>query len=281
MKVKKLIGQNINGFIIVDTHVVTLPSGKRTSKLLLKCSRCNREFERNSGTDLTHVKCKCMCKYHKPERQLYHLIEWQGKQYTQTNFCKLHNINASTFQSRLEKGMSIEEAISNKFNLTCEICGNNFISNRPGKKYCCKTCANRAAKKKGKYKKSHKAKCMVCGKEFETLRDDAKTCSKECRYSMDCIIRKDRYKKMISKGRFDYSVTLKSVYDKFHGKCNYCGKSLNFNGDPKAKDYPTIDHMIPISKGGFHEWDNVQLLCKHCNCKKGNKPVWFVSHELI
>lgn len=42
--------------------------------------------------------------------------------------------------------------------------------------------------------------------------------------------------------------------------CNICGK---------ADVALTIDHIIPLSKGGTHTVENVQPLCVNCNCKKG------------
>jgi 5-methylcytosine-specific restriction endonuclease McrA len=50
------------------------------------------------------------------------------------------------------------------------------------------------------------------------------------------------------------------VRDEF--KCAYCGiesKSL------------TIDHVIPLSRGGKSNFENCVAACKGCNAKKGNK----------
>jgi 5-methylcytosine-specific restriction endonuclease McrA len=39
----------------------------------------------------------------------------------------------------------------------------------------------------------------------------------------------------------------------------------------KGEILMTIDHIIPKSKGGPHQLDNLQTLCFPCNLKKGNK----------
>lgn len=42
--------------------------------------------------------------------------------------------------------------------------------------------------------------------------------------------------------------------------CQYCGSSK----------YLTLDHVIPLSKGGQHSWNNVVTACKQCNQRKSN-----------
>ena len=48
-------------------------------------------------------------------------------------------------------------------------------------------------------------------------------------------------------------------------KCYWCG--LEFNGGIKK----SIDHFIPLSRGGTHSLDNIVISCISCNCKKSNK----------
>lgn len=51
-----------------------------------------------------------------------------------------------------------------------------------------------------------------------------------------------------------------AVYKRDGFKCVRCGCS----------DL-TIDHIIPIAKGGTNEDNNLQTLCRSCNSKKGTK----------
>jgi hypothetical protein len=52
--------------------------------------------------------------------------------------------------------------------------------------------------------------------------------------------------------------------------CVSCGcKCTKGNGLNKPTD-ATIDHVIPVSKGGTHTRSNVQLMCRRCNTDKGD-----------
>lgn len=59
--------------------------------------------------------------------------------------------------------------------------------------------------------------------------------------------------------------------DSWEGMLNqtkgYCPKCNKHVGTDKL----TMDHIIPLSKGGLHRIDNVQPLCILCNCSKWDK----------
>jgi hypothetical protein len=51
------------------------------------------------------------------------------------------------------------------------------------------------------------------------------------------------------------------VWSRDGGKCRYCGST----------DSIEYDHVVPVSRGGNSEEENVQLLCRPCNRKKRAK----------
>ena len=51
------------------------------------------------------------------------------------------------------------------------------------------------------------------------------------------------------------------VYERTQGKCVLCGKFVRF-------DQFTIDHIIPLAKGGTNDRNNLQCTCKRCNAMK-------------
>ncbi|QDZ20313.1 HNHc domain-containing protein [Chloropicon primus] len=79
---------------------------------------------------------------------------------------------------------------------------------------------------------------------------------------LPAVIRVKFYVKKL-KGAFDKGVPLtrKNVYARDRHKCQYCGSTKNL----------TLDHVIPTSRGGGTEWDNLVTACNKCNQKKGNK----------
>lgn len=50
--------------------------------------------------------------------------------------------------------------------------------------------------------------------------------------------------------------------------CMYCGRHAS---DLKKKEFMTVDHIMPRSRGGKNRWDNVVLSCNKCNNDKDDR----------
>lgn len=56
--------------------------------------------------------------------------------------------------------------------------------------------------------------------------------------------------------------------------CKECGNRCSYCG---SKEKMTVDHVIPLSRGGKHDVSNIVPACKPCNIKKNNKSLlWFL-----
>lgn len=59
------------------------------------------------------------------------------------------------------------------------------------------------------------------------------------------------------------------VYRRDGYRCQVCDRPTT--GTWPALDAPSLDHKVPLSKGGEHSYQNVRLLCNECNTLKGDK----------
>ncbi|MGK7920714.1 MAG: HNH endonuclease [Trichodesmium sp.] len=53
----------------------------------------------------------------------------------------------------------------------------------------------------------------------------------------------------------------KYVFERDHYNCQSCGKTA-------TETELTIDHIIPLARGGSNDISNLQTLCRNCNQKK-------------
>src|SRR5690606_7583337 len=60
--------------------------------------------------------------------------------------------------------------------------------------------------------------------------------------------------------RHSVPVTRRAVFGRDGHTCQYCGSQAE-----------SIDHVVPRSRGGQHEWDNVVACCRSCNMRKGDR----------
>lgn len=68
---------------------------------------------------------------------------------------------------------------------------------------------------------------------------------------------------------------VRRLWDKAKGLCQNCFIELSvcvedgIRGVHTSSRFPHIDHVIPLARGGADSEENLQLLCRPCNLRKG------------
>lgn len=75
------------------------------------------------------------------------------------------------------------------------------------------------------------------------------------------VIRLVRYRKVPRQKRV---ASRKNIFLRDQNVCQYCSNRF-------ATPELTLDHVIPKSRGGSNEWENIVACCKPCNHRKGDR----------
>lgn len=118
--------------------------------------------------------------------------------------------------------------------------------------------------------------CKNCGSEYcigSTGYNSEKYCSEKCMKRWAMRVKNDRRLRRMKQREHDTNITLEKLFSRDGGVCYLCGNPCRWddvvNGDA-GEQYPSIDHVIPVSKGGTHTWNNIKLACRRCNWTKGD-----------
>ncbi|MBO6092434.1 MAG: HNH endonuclease [Oscillospiraceae bacterium] len=123
--------------------------------------------------------------------------------------------------------------------------------------------------------------CKNCGCEFSIASTDYNSdlyCSKQCQLRWHNRVKNEKRIDKLKERPHDTDITLEKLFKRDGGVCYICGRLcdwmdiVNQDGTLIAGDnYPSIDHVKPVSKGGTHTWSNIKLACRACNTRKGWK----------
>lgn len=246
------------------------------------CANCNEAFTRKAnGNYVLNFCCKeCYDEYRKRE-----YID------------KFNSIYGNQFY--------VISFIGNKVNIRCEKCGSNIqrvAKHIWGRDLLCRNCCDiekqhkdailnelkdkrkklddliKRLEKCNTYITTHTNKCEVCGKEYIGSKK-SKYCSDKCKNKIlwyNNKLKRERHIK--NNGLIDKDITLAKLYERDKGICYLCGCECDYSDFEVSNDifkvgktYPSIEHIIPISKGGTHSWDNIKLAHISCNSKKSDK----------
>ena len=217
--------------------------GYRDGHVKIRCRQCGFEFDRCADFA---KRGSVICPDCERRRTL-------AKQIERRTIRKI-DIERKKRRAEAEKADALFHLLNDK-NHVCSVCGNHFsvsdymqstgrILTPTSPKYCSKECRRKAANKARK-----KAPSGRTGNYYDRARKYG------CKYIP--------------------GITLKKLIERDGMKCQICGGICDWNdhswSEYSGPTYPSIDHIIPMAKGGGHTWENVQVAHIICNSEKGDK----------
>lgn len=150
----------------------------------------------------------------------------------------------------------------------CAHCAGPIVGN--GSRFCSKRCCTREHQNTAPTRN-----CVVCKSAFD-FHGTANTCSKQCAKSL--IRRHKQLRRALevdsTRPREIFCDREIFIRDKFI--CQICFKPANPFVCHPIPDAATLDHRVPLSRGGLHTRANVQTAHALCNMRKRDK----FMHEL-
>ena len=109
--------------------------------------------------------------------------------------------------------------------------------------------------------------CLWCETEFTIREERQRCCSRRC----GAIVRA-KLRKLKLRGLSQTLIATATIYRRDAGRCQLCGQRVHKRFRYPHPESATVDHIVPITQGGRHAEDNVQLAHARCNLAKGNRP---------
>jgi 5-methylcytosine-specific restriction endonuclease McrA len=209
-------------------------------------------------------------------------VEFHPKNYRYTKYCSRecsfadggHIRRANVAAAREKDGKH-----GSVFFKHCAVCGSAFVGRRADSRLCSNTCKLVDGRKRSRATSESKKAlvevvCKGCSVTFvPSYGDKARTfCSPKCGKKYAARVTKG-VRRAKTRGADGIDPVDPFVVFKRDGwKCKFCGvdtpRGLRGKHLPNS---PELDHVIPLSKGGAHTYENTQLLCRGCNNFKSDK----------
>ena len=154
----------------------------------------------------------------------------------------------------------------------CAQCLHGFFASDSRRKFCSRKCERLARSKKMKisYAQGRAAKkCEMCGapssnSEHQRTRRFCTSCAKENKRN----VQRRRDHKKRAKGKLP---TKAQVLDRWSNRCHLCEKKIDLDLPSMNRLGFTFDHVIPVSKGGTNDLQNIRPAHRSCNSARGNR----------
>jgi hypothetical protein len=132
------------------------------------------------------------------------------------------------------------------------------------------------------------AQCGQCGSLFLTVHVLQKICSRECRrnrtsafvlagyhdgrYRDRMLAAAHTRRARLAVAESDGTISLAVVAQRDGWVCGICRQAVPRTTSKLSRELmASLDHIVPIARGGSHTYDNVQLSHYRCNLSKGSR----------
>lgn len=114
--------------------------------------------------------------------------------------------------------------------------------------------------------------CRVCDTWFVSPHMDV-TCSADCRaaYHANRLRTRSGRRRARKVAAFRADVSPRRVFAADGYQCHLCRRKTDPSKKAPHPRSPTVDHLIPLAKGGTHEPSNCRTACFLCNSIKGDR----------
>lgn len=170
----------------------------------------------------------------------------------------------------------------------CKLCGTEFVVDpKNGKQaYCSTGCVGEASRRGWPSSPIYFLMCPEC-KQLRVLRRKRKLCSAACQKARqarryhdnpkyrNAIIAHSHKRRAHKLGLGNHYITLAYLIKRDKGRCH--ATVCHFRSSKvgrlgiRSPRQPSMDHIIPLSRGGKHELANVHLTHYRCNLSKNNR----------
>lgn len=174
---------------------------------------------------------------------------------SQSQFCSVQCAGQSNRRKQL----------ATELTRTCRGCGETFTT-RDVRSVTCGTACRQWIRSHPGVKRVLDRECLHCGTPFRASMANHKYCFPTCTKSAAKIRRRGQLARV-----FVEDVRKTVIAERDRWTCQLCGKKVNQRlRAPHPKSW-SIDHIVPIYRGGEHSYANTQLAHLGCNVAKGHR----------
>ncbi|GLT95255.1 hypothetical protein SLE2022_129470 [Rubroshorea leprosula] len=90
-------------------------------------------------------------------------------------------------------------------------------------------------------------------------------------FYIPAVLRVPHLLQVVKRRRIKHTLSRKNILNRDNYTCQYCS----------SREKLTIDHVLPVARGGEWKWENLVAACARCNSKKGQKTLEEAKMELL